>query len=137
MRVRSHVCTQSHDRAGRPPAMQEVAFMSKLRSLPRVLRSFDTSTTRLPPRRVDPIYNSPQFIEWRAIVISRANGQCEAIVNGQRCTKAKPSHRVYADHIIELRDGGAPFDPSNGQCLCHSHHEIKTLEARKKRHGIS
>jgi hypothetical protein len=36
---------------------------------------------------------------------------------------------VYADHIVELRDGGSLTDPSNGQCLCRSHHEIKTPKA--------
>jgi len=107
--------------------------MSKLRTLPPMLRPMDTSTTRLRPRVVDPIYNTPEFIRWRAMVIDRAGGQCEAIENGQRCTKAKPQHRVYADHIVELRDGGSLTDPSNGQCLCHSHHEIKTIEAKKRR----
>jgi len=109
--------------------------MSKLRSLPPMLRPFDTSTTRLPPKTINPIYNSPQHNEWRATVIARANGQCEAIVNGRRCTNAKPLHRVDADHIIELRDGGAAFDPNNGQCLCRMHHKIKSLAARKRRHS--
>lgn len=30
------------------------------------------------------------------------------------------------DHIIPLRDGGAPFERSNLQGLCHSHHSSKT-----------
>src|SRR5262249_27197298 len=110
--------------------------MSKLRSLPSLVQVADTRTTRLPPRRTDPIYNTPEFIHWRAMGIDRGGGQCEAIVNGQRCTKAKPQHRVYADHIVELRDGGSLTDPNNGQCLCRSHHEIKTLAARKLRHSI-
>jgi signal transduction histidine kinase len=40
---------------------------------------------------------------------------------------------MYADHIIELRDGGQPFDLNNGQCLCASHHELKTMQARARR----
>jgi 5-methylcytosine-specific restriction protein A len=40
---------------------------------------------------------------------------------------------MYADHIIELRDGGHPFDPRNGQCLCAVHHEKKTFKARQLR----
>lgn len=37
------------------------------------------------------------------------------------------------DHIIEIEDGGAPFDIKNLQHLCHSCHNIKTgKEARKR-----
>ena len=113
----------------------EKTAMRKLRTLPPMLRPVDTSTVRLPPRRMDPIYNSPEFIRWRAVVIDRANGQCEAIENGRRCTKGKPHNRVYADHIVELRDGGSLTDPNNGQCLCRSHHLLKTLAMRKLRHS--
>ena len=111
--------------------------MPKLRSLAPLVRTLDTSTTRLPPKQMDPVYNTPEFVRWHAMVIDRAGGQCEAIENGQRCTRAKPQHRVYADHIVELRDGGSLTDPNNGQCLCKSHHELKTIAARKQRFGIS
>jgi 5-methylcytosine-specific restriction protein A len=40
---------------------------------------------------------------------------------------------MYADHIVELRDGGQPFDLRNGQCLCAVHHERKTFQARQLR----
>jgi 5-methylcytosine-specific restriction enzyme A len=109
--------------------------MPKLRTLGPLVRTLDTRTTKLPPRRIDPIYNSPEFQVWRARVIARAGGQCEAIDNGCRCSKAKPEHKVYADHIIELRDGGQPFDINNGQCLCAAHHTLKTMKARYRRHS--
>ena len=109
--------------------------MPKLTTLPPLIRQADTRTTRLPPKLLDPMYNSPDFRVWRALVVDRAGGQCEAIVDGHRCHKAAPHHRMYADHIIELKDNGLPFDPANGQCLCRSHHEIKTLAARKSRHS--
>jgi len=112
--------------------------MPKLRSLPPMLRQADTRTAKplpSPPRFKikNPIYDSPEFRQWRAIVVARANGQCEAIVNGVRCSKSAPQHRMYADHIIELRDGGSLTDPNNGQCLCRSHHELKTVAMRKQR----
>jgi hypothetical protein len=107
--------------------------MAKLRSLPPLVAQADTRTTRLPPKLLNPIYNSPEFRNWRTLVIDRAAGQCEAIINGRRCEKAAPHHRMYADHVIELRDGGAPFDARNGQCLCRSHHEIKKITAQKQR----
>jgi 5-methylcytosine-specific restriction protein A len=107
--------------------------MAKLRTLSPLVRTLDTRTTRLPRRPIDPVYSTPEFQRWRAHVVARAGGQCEAIDHGFRCTKARPDHRVYADHIIELRDGGAPFDLNNGRCLCASHHELKTMATRTKR----
>jgi 5-methylcytosine-specific restriction protein A len=107
--------------------------MPKLRTLAPLVRTLDTRTTRPSPRQMDPVYNKPEFQLWRARVVERAGYRCEAVDNGDRCSKAQPEHRVYADHIIELRDGGQPFDLNNGQCLCASHHEKKTVAARARR----
>jgi 5-methylcytosine-specific restriction protein A len=108
--------------------------MPKLRSLGPLVRALNTSTTRLPPRQIDPVYNTPEFQAWRAQVVARAGGQCEAVdQHGHRCSKARPEYRVYADHIVEIRDGGHPFDLNNGRCLCASHHELKTIAARARR----
>ena len=107
--------------------------MPKLRTLAPLVRTLDTRTTRLPRRQMDPVYNTPEFQAWRAQVVARAGARCEAVDHGFRCSKAHPDHRMYADHIKELRDGGQPFDINNGQCLCASHHEIKTAATRAKR----
>ena len=105
----------------------------RLPSLAYLVRQADTATTRLPPKVKDPVYNSHEFQHWRAAILARAGYRCEAVVDGQRCPKARPYHRLYADHIHELKDGGSLTDASNGQCLCRSHHELKTLAARKSR----
>ena len=42
---------------------------------------------------------------------------------------------MFADHITEIRDGGDPFDPANGQCLCGRCHTLKTNAARAARHA--
>jgi hypothetical protein len=95
----------------------------------------NTSTTPLAPKVKDPIYNSPEFIAWRTMVVARAGMRCEAIdEHGLRCSKASPEHRLYADHIRELREGGSLTDLANGQCLCASHHTLKTLDMRMRRH---
>ena len=108
--------------------------MPKLRSLGPMVRTIDTRTTPLPPKIKDAVYDTPAFRAWRADVVRRAGGQCEAVdAFGLRCTKAQPEHRMYSDHIHELRDGGALLDINNGQCLCASHHELKTHAARARR----
>ncbi|MFG1304169.1 hypothetical protein V5F34_08520 [Xanthobacter autotrophicus] len=41
---------------------------------------------------------------------------------------------MVADHIREVRDGGAPLDLANGQCLCVQHNTLKGIDARRIRH---
>jgi hypothetical protein len=40
---------------------------------------------------------------------------------------------MYADHVKEIKDGGSVLDLSNGQALCHTHHERKTAREKMKR----
>jgi 5-methylcytosine-specific restriction protein A len=44
---------------------------------------------------------------------------------------------MFADHIVELKDGGLLLDLRNGQCLCGAHHEIKTVQAKRFRDAWS
>jgi len=116
--------------------------MAKLRTLAPLVRTLDTRTVKplhSPPtiqqrfKRADPFYATPQFRAWRAKVVARALGRCEAIMHGERCTRALPAHRMFADHIVEIRDGGASLDVANGQCLCGPHHLMKTARMRRER----
>ena len=107
--------------------------MPKLKSLPPLVRTTNTSTVPLPPKVKDVVYTTPQYRVWRAQVVARAGGRCEAVDHGHRCSRAGPDYSMYADHIIEIRDGGSVLDINNGQCLCYSHHSIKTFEVNKKR----
>jgi hypothetical protein len=111
-----------------------LALMPKLRSLPPLVRTTNTSTVPLPPKIKAPEYTTPQYRAWRAAVVARAGARCEAVVHGHRCTKTMPEHRMYSDHIVELKDGGSLLDINNGQCLCASHHELKTIAARTRRY---
>ncbi len=81
-------------------------------------------------KRTDSIYGTAAHRHWRAQVIQRARGRCEG---KQHQGPNPPEGRLYADHIIELKDGGAPFDVTNGQALCHSCHEAKGAAERAKR----
>lgn len=106
-----------------------------LRSTKHKLAPSSRAKLKPVPKTVDPFYLSAPYQAWREAVINRAGGRCEAIdqATGLRCIKAKPRHRMFADHIRELKDGGAPFDLANGQCLCGAHHSRKTMTARADR----
>ncbi len=94
------------------------------------LGSLDTRIARQPPKTADPFYLSP---EWRALM--------GAIIaeRGRRCQD--PSHqgahergtRVFGDHIIELKDGGATLDRRNVLLRCGACHTRKTIAARAAR----
>ena len=107
--------------------------MPKLRSLAPLVRTTNTATVTLLPKVKAEVYTTPAYRAWRATVVGRAQGRCEAVDHGHRCSRAQPEHRMYADHIVEIKDGGSVLDVNNGQCLCRSHHEIKTVAARSRR----
>jgi 5-methylcytosine-specific restriction enzyme A len=107
-------------------------IIPKLKPLARM---FAAKVVKPEAKTRDAIYKSPEFIEWRRLVIARAGSRCEARDGGKRCGKAAPYHRMFADHVREIQDGGLPFDPANGQCLCGSHHTVKTLRERARRLG--
>lgn len=104
-----------------------------MRKLGPAFKIFEHRRIKPEAKTVDPFYLSPEYREWRDLVIRRAGGRCEAVDQGKRCIKAQPQYRMFADHIRERRDGGAQLDPANGQCLCGSHHTLKTTKVRAER----
>ena len=83
----------------------------------------------LKTKRAAPIYSTPEHRAWRAEVIARAGGRCQ----WPGCGRAE--QRMFADHVVELQDGGHALDVANGQCLCGSHHSHKTALERARRHA--
>lgn len=80
-----------------------------------------------PAKVADPFYATPEYRAWRTLVIGRAGGTCQTPGCGRR------ERRMFADHIVEIRDGGGRLDPANGQCLCGACHTAKTARARAAR----
>ncbi len=72
-------------------------------------------------------YTSLQWRKLRAWYVK----QHPLCIECKALGKANPVDVV--DHIIELKDGGAPLDSSNLQSLCHYHHNSKTARERATR----
>ena len=109
--------------------------MPHLNTLGARVTTLDTRTVKPQPKQTDPHYLSPEHRVWRQTVCDRAGWRCEWIdESGQRCAKAAPQHRMFADHKKERQDApDAELDPTNGWCLCGAHHSLKTAREREKR----
>jgi 5-methylcytosine-specific restriction protein A len=101
--------------------------MAKLRMLAPRIATLDTRRIKPPPKTADPELLTRDWKAMRERVIREAHGRCQA----PGCGRA--DRRMYADHIVERRDGGAVFDRENLQCLCARHHTLKTNTERAKR----
>jgi 5-methylcytosine-specific restriction enzyme A len=102
-----------------------------IRAHPTRIATRDSRTVALAPKRADPVYLTPEHRIWRREVIRLSGGRCQAIV----CNTPDRGRgqRLFADHVEELRDGGARLDPGNGVALCGACHTRKTVAARAVR----
>ena len=91
---------------------------------PRVA-TLSLQTAALPAKVADPFYSSAAWIALRDRVRREARGRCQV----QGCTQ----RGAIVDHIVELKDGGAPLARSNLMLMCASHHAAKTAAERAKR----
>ena len=74
------------------------------------------------------VYGTPLHRAWSAEVIRRSGGMCQDPLCANPCAGG----RLFADHVVELRDGGG-FDISNGVARCGSCHSRKTAAERARR----
>ena len=84
-------------------------------------------TAALPPKIAEPFYSSPAWIALRDRDRREAGGRCPVPGCG------RIERGMIVDHIVELKDGGAPLERSNCQLLCHAHHAVKTVAERARR----
>jgi 5-methylcytosine-specific restriction protein A len=83
----------------------------------------------VPSKVTLPFYSTP---EWRALLsrlIRERGRRCEE----PNCEGPQSHERIYGDHVIELRDGGAPLEAGNVRLLCSAHHMQKTARERRRR----
>ena len=98
-----------------------------LRALQPRVGLADLRTAALPPKIAEPFYSSPAWIALRDRVRREAGGRCQVPGCG------RIERGMIVDHIVELKDGGAPLDRSNVWLTCRSHHNQKTVTERAKR----
>lgn len=99
--------------------------MARLPSLRHRIAPRDTRTCQPGPKITASHYGTEAHKQWARDVVRRAGSACEACgIRGKR---------LFADHVIELRDGGSPTDLSNGKAMCGSCHTKKTLATRAAR----
>jgi 5-methylcytosine-specific restriction protein A len=60
----------------------------------------------------------------------------EQVKREPQCRNCGSRDRLQADHIIEVADGGALFDPANLQTLCRDCHGVKTEVFRSRRRQV-
>ncbi len=88
--------------------------------------SIDMTRAKVPPKTVEPFYQSAEWREARDTALKLAGGKC--------CRDGcRRGGRMFVDHIIERKDGGDLLAQSNLQVLCGHHHTKKTVEQRAVR----
>ena len=97
-----------------------------LKCAPPMLRSANLSAARVPPKTADPWYLTPEHRAWAKAVVDRA-GRCEDC--------GRTGTRLFADHVVEIKDGGAKLDAANGRARCGACHSAKTARVRAARHS--
>lgn len=84
---------------------------------------------RPPIKRADAFYESAQ---WRALakaIKSQRGYVCEDCA----CDGRGREWLIHADHVVEIRDGGAALDPLNIRLRCQGCHNGKTAREAMRR----
>jgi 5-methylcytosine-specific restriction enzyme A len=84
----------------------------------------------LPPKKAEPFYLSPEWRKFIVMLVLKRGRRCE------KCGAFRNDHgepvRLFGDHIIELKHGGAPLDENNVKILCGKCHSAKTIQVRTR-----
>lgn len=99
------------------------------------------SASRVPTRSArvptasshNPFYSSKEWKDLVEEVIRERGRVCEEMQCARRFGRDGKPIRLIADHIIEIRDGGARLDKSNIKLVCFSCHSLKTARERANR----
>jgi 5-methylcytosine-specific restriction protein A len=98
------------------------ALAAPVRPMPSEMEHGNSGRARPKPTLV--FYGSA---EWKSLIreiIARRGRQCED--PACKTPNRARGKRVYGDHIVELKDGGAPLEEANIMLRCASCHSTKT-----------
>lgn len=119
---------------GAEPQRKPIWVAMNLRAFGQRVRPIEVRRVIPEGKKADAALLTSEHRQWREAVCDRAGWRCQWIENGQRCKRSRArGDRMIADHIVERADGGAPLDPTNGQCLCVQHNTLKGVQARAAR----
>jgi 5-methylcytosine-specific restriction protein A len=97
----------------------------KLRTLGSKLQPSQQFKVKQPPKLTKAFYLGSVWRTFINDLIAR---------RGRRCEVCGRTHcRIFGDHTVELKDGGAPLEAANVKLLCGSCHTSKTIAARQAR----
>jgi 5-methylcytosine-specific restriction endonuclease McrA len=99
--------------------------VAKLKTFATTLRTIDARCVKPKPKTADGFYLTPEWRDLMKRIIAKRGRRCE------EC--GRTGTRIFGDHIVEIKDGGAMLDEINVKCLCGSCHTTKTLAARAAR----
>jgi len=99
--------------------------MTRIKTIRVGLKPIDTRTVQPMKKKPDPFYVSAAWRKLMEELYAERGRTCE------QC--GRTSTRLFGDHIVELRDGGAPLDKSNVKIMCGSCHQKKSAIKRGER----
>ena len=105
--------------------------MAKLRMIaPRIPTVCNPLVETRSTKRTASFYVSAEWKAFRNMLVTERGWRCE----DPKCTTPRgPWRQIYGDHVIELRDGGAPLDRRNVLLRCGLCHGRKTRDVKAKR----
>jgi hypothetical protein len=106
--------------------------IARLAMLAPRLKALDPRIAHPPLKRVDPFYQSAEWTKLIAAIIAQRGRRCEDRDHDPR--RPREGIRIFGDHIVEMKDRGAPLDPRNILLRCSSCHQLKTNRERAQRH---
>lgn len=101
-----------------------------LRNFETRLKPFDTKKVKATPKVADSFYSSAEWKNLMQEIFRERSRRCE---DPECVTPRNVWGKLYGDHIVELKDGGAPLDKANVMIRCGPCHARKTLDERRKR----
>lgn len=102
-----------------------------VRNVSPVVRSLSMRAAEPPVKQTAAIYRSPEWRSLVATIVAQRGRICEDPHCDGRTHRR--GMRVFADHVIELKDGGPAFDPGNIMLRCGASHSLKTARVRAAR----